>query len=165
MILAEVAQRLFSGDGFDAAHAAGDASLFQNLDESDFAGGRDVRAAAEFGGEIGDLEHAHLFAVLFAEERHGVVLVDGNVDGNVFDGFHAAVAEDLAVGDVLDLLQLFVGDRGEVREVEAQIVRRDQRAGLLDVSSEHLAQRGVEQVGRRVMAARGRCAVRSRRRR
>ncbi len=67
--------------------------------------------------------------------------------------------QNLAVGDVLDLLQLFVGDRGEVREVEAQIVGRDQRAGLLDVGSEHLAQRGVEQVGRRVMAARGRAQL------
>ena len=65
------------------------------------------------------------------------------------------IAQDLAVGNVLDLLQLFVGYRGEVGEIEAQIIRRDQRASLFDVSSENLAQRGVEQVGRGVMAAGG----------
>ena len=41
---------------------------------------------------------------------------------------------------------------GVVREVEAQAVRRDQRALLADVVAEHLAQRGVQQVRRGVVA-------------
>ena len=43
----------------------------------------------------------------------------------------------------------------EVDEVEPQPIRRDQRAGLLDVRSEHLPQRGVEQVSGGVVAPRG----------
>ena len=40
-------------------------------------------------------------------------------------------------------------DRRRLDEVEAQAIGRDQRAGLLDVRPEHLAQRGVQQVRRR----------------
>ena len=68
---------------------------------------RGVRAAAELGGEaVGEFDHAHLVAVLFAEERHGVVLVDGHVDGHVFEGFDFGVGEHFAVDDVFDLLRV-----------------------------------------------------------
>ena len=43
----------------------------------------------------------------------------------------------------------------EVHEVEPQAVGRHERAGLLDVRAEHLAQRRVEQVRGRVVAPRG----------
>ena len=46
-------------------------------------------------------------------------------------------------------LDLLGRDRLVVGEVEAQAVRRDERAGLLDVVAEHLAQRVVQQVGAR----------------
>ncbi len=115
-----------------------------------------VRAAAEFGREaVGELDHAHLVAILFAEERHGVVLVHGHVDGHVFEGFDACVGQHFAVDDGLDLFELFVGDLREVREVEAQAVGSTERAGLLDVGAEDLAQRGVEQVRAGVVAADG----------
>ena len=100
------------------------AAFAGELEQADFAGGGGVRAAAEFGREaVGQLHHAHLVAILFAEEGHGVVLVDGDVDGNVFEGFDLGVGEDFAVDDVFDFLQFFVGDLGEVGEVEAQAVR------------------------------------------
>ena len=57
-----------------------------------------------------------------------------------------------AVGDALDLLDLLGRDRLVVREVEAQALRGDQRAGLLDVVAEHLAQGVVQQVRRGVVA-------------
>ncbi len=41
---------------------------------------------------------------------------------------------------------------GEMREVEAQPVRRHQRARLLDVRAQNVAQRRVHQVRRRVVA-------------
>jgi len=43
-----------------------------------------------------------------------VVFVDGDVDGHVFEGFDAGVAEDFAVDDGLDLGEFFVGNLGEV---------------------------------------------------
>ena len=40
-----------------------------------------------------------------------------------------------------------------VREVEAQVVGRHQRAGLRDMGAQHLAQRRVEQMGAGVVEA------------
>ena len=79
------------------------------------------------------------------------LVVSNDADGRV--------GQRLGVGEALDLLDLLGGDRLVVREVEAQPVGRDQRAGLLDVVAEHLAQRVVQQVGGGVVAADGVAAV------
>ena len=79
-----------------------------------------MRAAAKLGGEVADLDHTHLVAVLFAEERGCLKLVHRDVDGYVNEGFHLVVRQHLLVHDVLDLLQLLVGNTGEVREVKTQ---------------------------------------------
>ena len=60
---------------------------------------------------------------LLAEQRHGLVLVDGDIDRDVFDDFDLLVAQHFLVDDVFDVLQFLVRDRGEVREVEAQMIR------------------------------------------
>ena len=78
-----------------------------SFEQADFAGGRGVRAAAELGREaVGQLDDAHLVAVLFAEQRHGVVLVHGHVDGHVFERLDPGVGQHFAVDDVLDLLRV-----------------------------------------------------------
>ena len=92
-----------------------------------------MRAAAEFDRKIADRDHAHAVAILFAEQRHGVVLVDGLVDRDVRDGFNFLVAQDFLVNHVLDVLQFLVFDSREMRKIEAQMIGRDQRSGLLDV--------------------------------
>ena len=94
-VAAESSERADAADGFDAAHAGGDGAFADDFDEADFAGGGGVRAAAELGGEVADADDADLVAVLFAEERHGVELVDGDVDGHVDEGFDGGVGEDL----------------------------------------------------------------------
>ncbi len=152
VVLAEVAQRAFAGHGFQTPHAAGDAAFFQNLDQPDLAGCAGVRAAAELGGEVADLDDAHAIAILLAEQRHGLVLVDGDVDGHVFDDLDAIVAQHFFVGEVFDVLQLFVVDAGEVREVEAQVAGIDQRARLLHMRAQHVAQRRMQQVRAGVVA-------------
>src|ERR1019366_4437045 len=133
VILAEVAQRAFSRHGLDAPHARRNTSLFQNLDQPDLAGSAGMCAAAEFRRKIADLDYAHLVAVLFAKQRHGVILVDRHVNRNVLDDLDPFVAQNFLVDDVFDVLQLFVGDSGEVREIEAQMVGGNQRPRLLDV--------------------------------
>ncbi len=110
MVFAEVAQRAFAGDGLETTHATGDASLFQNFDEADFARRCGVRTSAKLGGEIADADDAHAVAVLLAEERHRLVFVDGDIDRHVFDDFDAIVAQDFAVGKVFDVLQLLVAE-------------------------------------------------------
>ena len=83
-------------------------------------------------------------AVLLAEERHGAA-GDGLV---VFHdaGLALGVGADLGVDQALDLGELLRLDGLVVGEVEAQPVRRDERALLRDVGAEHAAQRGVQEV-------------------
>ena len=66
------------------------------------------------------------------------------------------VLQDLGVDDRLDAADLVVGHRRVVREVEARLVGIDERALLLHVRAEHLAQRLVHQVRGRVVAHRAR---------
>ena len=109
--------------------------------------------------ELAGLEHPDDVAVLVAEERDGAELHRPRPWWSRRP--HRRVGEDLAVGDPLDLGDLVVGDRVVVAEVEAQPIRSDERAGLLDVLAEHLAQRVVQQVSAGVVAPdRGRAARR-----
>ena len=74
-------------------------------------------------------------------ERHGL-------------GADLHVVEDPGVDEALDLLPRDRTDGLEVREVEAQPIRSDERPSLLNVAAEHLAKRRVQQVGRRMVARR-----------
>ena len=127
------------------------------LEQADFAGGRGVRAAAELGREaVGQLHHAHLVAVLLAEQRHGVVLVHGHVDGHVLERFDLGVGQDFAVDDVFDFLRVLrrrPARSGRSRSAGGRDATA--RAGLLDVRAQHLAQRGMQQVRAGVVAADG----------
>ena len=91
--------------------------------DSNLAGGGGVGASAELGREVADLDHTHLVAILLAEERHGVVLVHGHVNRHIDNRLHSSVAEDFMIDNGFNLFKLFVGDLGEVREVEAQASR------------------------------------------
>ncbi len=64
---------------------------------------------------------------------------------------HGHVREDRAVDPLLDRLALVRCQLRGVGEVEAQLVGPDRRAGLRDVLTEHLAERGLQEVRRRVV--------------
>ena len=96
----------------------------------------------------------------FAEERHRA-----SSDGFLrwlHDGLNGGVLQDVLVDDLLDVEQLFAGQRVEMDEIESQAIGRHERSRLLHVWPEHLAKRRVEQVSGRVVAAR-RLAARLRR--
>ena len=95
---------------------------------------------------------AHAVAVLLAEQRHGAG-ARAPPRGPSRSWLTARVGLHLLVDQVLDLLDLAVLDRAAVREVEAQVVGRHQRAGLGHVGAEHPAQRRVEQVRAGVVLA------------
>jgi hypothetical protein len=109
-------------------------------------------AGAELAAVAADVDDAHDLAVLLAEEGEGALglLVEVHLVG-----LDLRVLEDLLVDQLLDLAELRVRDRLEVREVEAQAVRGIEGAGLADVGAEDLAQGPVEEVGRRVVALDG----------
>jgi len=152
VILPEVPQRTLAGDGLDAANSGRDAAFFQNFDESDFSRSVGVGASAEFGGEISDFDDADPVAVFLSEQRHRLVFVNGDVDGDVFDHFDLFVAQDFFVDQVFDVLQFFIRDAGEVREIKTQMIGRDQRPRLLDVLAQNFAQASLQQVRGGVVA-------------
>ena len=98
------------------------------------------------------ITRAYFVTVLLAKKRHRPVFVDSDIDGHVVDDLDALIAQDLFVDNVLDVLQLFVFNRGEMRKVEAQMIGIDQRSCLLHMLAKHLAQTRVEQVRGRVIA-------------
>jgi hypothetical protein len=61
------------------------------------------------------------------------------------------VLQNDAIGDVLDLGEFAIADRLGMREIEPQPVGRHHRALLRDVVAEHLAQRLVQQMRRRMV--------------
>ena len=97
-----------------------------------------------------DIQHAHGVAVFLAEQRHGAAL-DRVVIGH--DLRHGGlIGQDLGIDDGFHASDLLGGQRRVLREVETGLVGIDQRAALLDVSAQHLAQRLVHQVGGGVVA-------------
>ena len=79
---------------------------------------------------------------------------DGVLDALHFGRAPRSLRSTCSLTIVLDLGELGRRDRREVREVETQAVGRDERARLLHVRAEHLAQRRVQQVRGRVVAPR-----------
>ncbi len=97
-----------AGDRLDAAQVGADRALADDLDRADVAGRPHVRAAAQLEAVAPRLEHPHDVAVLVAEEGdrpHRQRLVLGGLVGA-----HAVVGQHLAVGELLDALDLLVGD-------------------------------------------------------
>ena len=110
----------------------------------------DVRAAAELD-RAARFEDPHDVAVLLTEEGDRAELL-GFVLGGL-EGADRRVRKRLSRCQVLDARDLVGAHRRVVREVEAQAVGGDQRSGLLDVLTEDLTERVVDEVGGRVVAA------------
>ena len=151
LVALQQAHGVVAGDRLDAAQVGADRRLADDLDQADVAGGAHVRAAAQLD-RVADLEHPDDVAVLVAEEG------DRPERRSLRPWWSRRPAPARwpsvsLVGDPFDLGDLGVGDRVVVAEVEAQPVGRHQRAGLLDVLAEHLAQRVVQHVRAGVVAA------------
>src|SRR6185295_4503631 len=70
----EALKRVDTGDRTNPSHAGSDRFIAEDLEETNIAGGADVRSSAQFFGEnilrALDGKHAHLLAILLAKERH-----------------------------------------------------------------------------------------------
>ena len=108
-------------------------------------------AAAQLYRETRHGDHPHALAVLLAEQRHRA---GGNrLLRRAFLGFHRLVPEDMLVDEAFNLGQLPGGDGLVMGDVEPQPIRRHQRSGLPHMRADHGAQRRVQQVRRRMVAA------------
>src|SRR5262249_3896669 len=132
------------GARLDAPDARGDRALGRDLEQTDLAGPAEVRATAQLGREVADLDHAYPIAVLLAEERHRAGL-------QRLVEIHLArddrgVGLHLLIHQIFDAADLAVVHLAAVREVEPQVMGSDQRSGLGHVRAEYLAQGGVEKM-------------------
>ncbi len=144
-----------AGDGLDAADARGGGLLHGNFEDTDVAGAAHVRASAKFlavkaarRGGIGNGDDANvLLGIAVAEkgQRAGSERVVNRRDIRLDLG----VEQNFVVHLLLDVAQFGGIDRGEVRKIETQARRLDERSGLLHVRAQNVAQRGVHQVRRR----------------
>ena len=134
------------------------APSFTTLKSPISAGGVEVRPAAQLGREVPDADHPDAVAVLLAEERHGAALE--RVLQIHLGRAHDDIGLHLLVDELFHLLDLAVLQAGAVREIEAQMVGRHERAGLPDVGAEHPAQRRVQEVRAGVVLAQPLAAAR-----
>ncbi len=156
-----------AGQRLDAAHAGGHAAVGQSEDQADVAGALDVGAAAQFdrpahgvaAGTVGfwPIATTRTSSPYFSPNsaRAPEARASSSAIRRVVTGEFCST---IVVGDVLDLLDLLGRHRLGMREVEPQPVGRHQRALLRDVIAEHLAQRLVQQMRRRMVLADGAAA-------
>ena len=157
----ELGARALRGARLDAAHAGGDGAFRNNADESDVSRSTDMRAAAQFDRKSArpgcrgapHRDDADFIAIFLAEQRAGasgdrlLLRHQARLDRRV--ALHDLIAKPL------DLGQFFLGHRLGMGEIEPQAVRRDQGALLLNMVADHLAQRLVQNMRRRMIGARG----------
>ena len=139
-----------SGHRLDAAYSRRNAALGHDLEQPQISAARHVGTATQLNGEIADAEYSHPGAVFLAEQRHGARgarLLQGHDAG-----LHRQVGADAGVDQLLNRGQLRLVQRFEVGEVEPQPLRLHQRPLLGHMLAQHLAQRGMQQVGRGVVA-------------
>src|SRR5262245_12885133 len=138
----------------DAPDARRDPRLREDLEEPDLARGARVRATAELRREVAEGDHAHLVAVLLLEDRDRAGR--HRVGVRHLAQARGGVLLDPPVHQILDRGDLPAREGSVVGEVEAQPVRRHQRALLDRLRAEHAPERRVQEVRPRVVAHRRR---------
>ncbi len=132
-------------------HAGRHRTLFGHLEKPKLPCLLEVSTATQLRGKVADLHHAHAVPVLLAEEGHGA-RSERLLERHFLMG-DRDVGLNLLVDQVRDLLDLAHLDAAAVREVEAQVIGRHQRAGLRHVGSEDAAEGRVQEVRPGVMLA------------
>src|SRR4051794_35031135 len=152
--IADERVRSHARDRLDAAHPRADAPLAGDEEAADLATRPSVRPAAQLEAVVLDADRPDGLAVLLVEEGVGATFDRlGHAHERDRDG--PVLAND-AMDLVLDRPQLVVGQSTVEREVEAEIVRRHQRARLACPLPDHVAQCAMEQMRPRVIAHRAR---------
>ena len=149
--LLQISQRVVAGHGLDAADASSHASLGDDLEQTDVTGAAHMRATAQLFARA-YRQHPHCLAVFFAKQHHRAAVL--RVSQRHHLGRGRCIGQHLGVDDGLDTADLRIADRRVVGEVETGAIGVDQRAFLLHMVAQHLAQRLVHQVRGAVVAHR-----------
>ncbi len=157
-LVQQVAPGRFAGQGLDAPHAGGHAAFGDDLEQGDVAGAGHVGAAAKLD-RIGAVaiqavaqgQHPDFVTVFLAEQRHcafshGLLRRhQANVGGDVLAHHRVHLR--------LDPVELLVGERRAMGEVEADAFAVDHLALLGDVGAQDVAQGRMQQMGGGVVGA------------
>ena len=141
----------FAGDRLDAAQVGADRALADDLDRADVAVAR--TCVPPHSSIDGPASRTRTMSP-YLSPKNAIAPISSASALRRLERPHAGVGERLRVGHPLDLGRSARRHRLVVGEVEAQAVGGDERAGLLDVVAEHLAQGAVQQVGGGVVAPR-----------
>ena len=150
ILLGDQLKHTRAGHGLDTAHACGHRGLGNDLEKTDLARVVHVGTAAKLDGLGAHADYAHGLAVLLAEQSHRPKLF-GVIDRHLGHGALACL-ENLSVDKSLHLGDLLGGHSGEVGKVEAANGVGDERACLLHVRAQHLAQSILQKVSGGVVA-------------
>src|SRR6266851_5186140 len=142
-------QRTFAGERLDSPNAGRDARLAFELEQADIAGTRDMGSTAEFDREIAHPHNPHTVAVFIAEECQRAGL-NRLIVGHLLNR-DARVLANPRVDLLFNRCQVACGNRTAMSEVEAQTLRCHQRAGLMHFFADDIAQRIVQNMGRRMV--------------
>ena len=63
------------------------------------------------------------------------------------------IFQNITIDQILDFANFRVGQRLVMRKIKPQIIRRDDRTGLLDVRSENFLERRVNKMRRRMISS------------
>ena len=146
----------------DAAYAGADRRLAEQLDHAELAGAAGVRAAAELARPVADRDHAHLVAVLLAEQRHRAGLRPPRPGVMI----SACTPRSASTRSLTRASTSAITDAGTAPVAEKSKRNRPgafSEPGLGRGLAERLAERLVHHVGRGVRAADRACAARRRR--
>ena len=150
----QVSQCGCAGHGFNTTNTRSHAAFADDFHQADVTGALGVDTATQLNREITThAQHAHAVAVLLAKQRHGAFFLGGFDVG--FFSLDRGILANLGVDDIFQRLDLLRLDRFEVAEVKTHALAVNQRAFLLNVLAQNLAQGGVQQVGGRVVQRRG----------
>ncbi len=145
-LILDVADGGVPGDRLNAADSGADAALADDQEAADHGGFGDVAAAAEFIAVavaiIRDGDGADALAILLAKERHRAL--SPRLAERFLDRLDRIVVQNRVVDLALDGAEFFRRQLGVIGEVEAQSIRRDQRAALLDRVAEMMPQRRLQ---------------------
>ena len=152
----EVAEALDAGERLDAAVAGADAGLPGHHDGADLGGVGDVGAAAELARpRPADLDDPHLGVVVGLAEECDRAPLPGLLERHVVPRDRQVGAQRL-LGHQLDVAHLLGAECARPAEVEAEVAGTVVGAGLQRGGAQHLAERGVHDVGAGVGLARTR---------
>ena len=139
-------ERAGAGYGFDAADSGSDGLFTDDFQDADVADAVNVRAAAKFlavkaarSARIGNGHHANVVLGIFVAEKS-----EGAGGQGVFQGsdvrFDVGVQANFFVDLLFDVAQFLRVDGREMSEIKTEAFWRIERAGLLDVRAEGVAQ-------------------------